>query len=136
MDAYDALEIDSTVPQSKIKAAYHRLSLIFHPDKCTDKSDANLTRFLRIQEAWEAIGTEEKRREYDESSARAHVNVSHAEPILLEEMEECVDEDGKTMYSKSCRCGDEYNITMQDIADGYNTVQCNGCSLYVIVSGK
>ncbi len=38
------------------------------------------------------------------------------------------------VLKKDCRCGDYYEITQEDIAAGYNTVQCNGCSLYVTLS--
>ena len=72
MDPYETLELDlSTRSPSKIhideiRAAYQALVRKHHPDKrrggyAKDSANAN-SKFIAIQEAWEMIGTEEKKK--------------------------------------------------------------------------
>ena len=134
MDAYEELGLDysSNPSQSDVKAAYQKLALRLHPDKCADKSQEAIDQFLRVKAAWEAIGTVEMREEYDSSSARAHINVTNAEKVPLDELEQVLGDGGEVNgYLRHCRCGDLYEWNVHDLADGFNTVQCNGCSLYI-----
>ena len=48
--------------QNEIKKRYHELVLIYHPDK---NSETNIEFFHKIQEAYETLSQEEKRKEYD-----------------------------------------------------------------------
>ena len=155
--------------QAEIKTAYQRLALRYHPDKCTISS-SNMERqngtelFMRVQAAWEALGSEEKRREYESSNAAAlnSTHVNHAENVPFAEMERRIatadelnqedeGDDEKTceggkqrgeadtgadteyMYRRQCRCGDSYDISSEELRQGFNTVQCGGCSLYITV---
>jgi len=43
------------------------------------------------------------------------------------------DTDVLYMYRRACRCGDSYEITSEELRQGFNTVQCGGCSLYITV---
>ena len=66
-DYYAILEVDPTADGGAIKKAYRRLALRWHPDKHWgdgDKEEAT-SRFTRINEAFETLGDEERRREYD-----------------------------------------------------------------------
>lgn len=139
MDAYEELGLDGVgshaVSHNEIKAAYQRLARELHPDKCVDKSAAAAERFLRVQAAWKALGTADARADYDASAVRAHASVTNAERVLLSELEAALVHDGQDDgYQRQCRCGDCYEISAQDLADGFNTVQCNGCSLYITVA--
>jgi len=37
------------------------------------------------------------------------------------------------LYRRACRCGDSYDISSEELRQGFNTVQCGGCSLYITV---
>jgi len=49
--------------QEQIKTTYFRLSKIYHPDVCRDPKGKE--KFVLISKAYETLGNEEKRREYD-----------------------------------------------------------------------
>ena len=61
---YDTLEVPETATPAEIKKAYRRLSLIYHPDKNRGNADIS-GKFQKINEAYEILSDENKRREYD-----------------------------------------------------------------------
>jgi len=61
---YEILNIPSSASQKEIRDAYIEKSKLCHPDN--DPSDPGLHRkFLAVQEAYDALSSEAKRREYD-----------------------------------------------------------------------
>jgi DnaJ-class molecular chaperone len=60
---YLALGIERTANLNKIKQAYRICCKKYHPDSCS--SGRNKQHFLKIQEAYETLSDEEKRKEYD-----------------------------------------------------------------------
>jgi DnaJ-class molecular chaperone len=62
-DYYVILNIQKTATEKEIKKAYHKLATKYHPDKNSDL-DA-IDRFKEINEAYEILGNNLKRSEYD-----------------------------------------------------------------------
>lgn len=63
IDYYDVLGIeDRTISISEIRKKYNKLVAKYHPDK---SKDADPQLFSLIQQAWNCLGNEEKRRLYD-----------------------------------------------------------------------
>jgi len=61
---YKILEIPETATIDEIKKAYRKLSMLNHPDK--NKNDPEKTaKFQKINEAYETLGDEERKKEYD-----------------------------------------------------------------------
>ena len=58
---YDVLGVDKNASQDDIKKAYRNLSKKYHPDK-TGGDDS---KFKEINEAYDTLGDEAKRRQYD-----------------------------------------------------------------------
>lgn len=63
-DFYKVLEVDEKATQEDIKKSYRKLSLKYHPDK-NNNSPESQAQFQKIGEAYETLGDNEKRREYD-----------------------------------------------------------------------
>ncbi|VFQ89324.1 unnamed protein product [Cuscuta campestris] len=63
LDPYKALGVDKNTNQRDIKKAFHKLSLKYHPDKNKDKGAQE--KFSEINNAYEILSDEEKRKNYD-----------------------------------------------------------------------
>jgi DnaJ-class molecular chaperone len=61
---YNILGVQETASKDEIKKAYRSLSLKLHPDRNPNNSEA-VSKFQKINEAYETLGDEQKREEYD-----------------------------------------------------------------------
>lgn len=59
---YDILGINKSANQDEVKKAFRKLAHEHHPDKKT----GNVDKFKEINEAYQVLGNEEKRRQYDQ----------------------------------------------------------------------
>lgn len=66
-DPYKALGVDTTADAAAIKTAYRKLVLRCHPDKFPDPTikAQKQEEFHGVQQAYEILGSEEKKRQYD-----------------------------------------------------------------------
>ncbi len=63
-DYYEVLGVPRDASQDDIRKAFRKLARKHHPDVATDKSTAE-EKFKEINEAYEVLGDEEKRKKYD-----------------------------------------------------------------------
>jgi len=61
---YETLGLTETASQDEIKKAYRKLSLQYHPDRNNNSAEST-TKFQSISAAYDVIGDEDKRRQYD-----------------------------------------------------------------------
>ncbi|MDM7999034.1 MAG: DnaJ domain-containing protein, partial [Dehalococcoidia bacterium] len=67
-DYYKIMGVDKKATAKDIKAAYRRLARQYHPDVNPGNKQAE-AKFKEINEAYEVLGDEEKRKKYDELGA-------------------------------------------------------------------
>lgn len=160
---YEILGVDEKAEHIDIKNAHRKLALQYHPDKRStatqqDHNEAE-SMYIKIQAAWECLGDEQKRMEYDESLKRIRErnsgDVIKAQVVNLCEMkcEVCdVEEDSncnsgddlpsqegskQRLYTFTCRCGDCFEILEEELDNSYNRVSdsnifhCESCSLSI-----
>jgi DnaJ-class molecular chaperone len=72
-DPYKILGVDRNATHEDIKKAYRALSLKFHPDKNQGKPEAE-TIYKSINGAYEILGDETRRKEYDNPMPPPHMN--------------------------------------------------------------
>ncbi len=63
-DYYDILGVSKTASVDEIKKAYRKLALEYHPDR--NKSKEAEEKFKEINKAYEVLGSEQKRQQYDQ----------------------------------------------------------------------
>ncbi len=64
LNYYKILGVTSQATEKEIKAAYRKLAKKYHPDVIKDDPEGN-KKMYEIQEAYEVLGDEEKRKRYD-----------------------------------------------------------------------
>ncbi|WP_129595968.1 DnaJ C-terminal domain-containing protein [Anaerophilus nitritogenes] len=126
-DYYQILGVKKGSSQGEIKSAYRKLAKKYHPDANPNNKEAE-ERFKSINEAYEVLGDEEKRKKYDQfASGYNFEHGSNFDPSQF----------GFGGYSSSNR-GDfsdffntifgSGNVHMQDLFGGFSQGGCRGCS--------
>ena len=64
MSYYTVLEVPTTASIDEIKKSYRKLSLKYHPDRNNGQPEM-VAKFQQINEAYEVLGDEQKKEEYD-----------------------------------------------------------------------
>lgn len=75
MDLYSILEIHPNSTENEIKKAYHKLALLYHPDKCKDYNASE--KFQKISYAYEILINSKTRQEYCKLSNNDQNNFSN-----------------------------------------------------------
>ena len=68
-DYYKSLGVEKKASNKEIKKAFRKLALKYHPDKNPDKDTSK--KFQEIAEAYEILGDEDKRSQYDSMGHKA-----------------------------------------------------------------
>lgn len=78
---YETLGVEKNASEDDIKQAYKKLAKIHHPDKGGNKS-----KFQEIQEAYDTLSDENKRREYDNPMSNIFGSGMNVFPFNINEM--------------------------------------------------
>jgi DnaJ-class molecular chaperone len=86
-DLYSLLGLTSTATKDEIKKAYRSLSLKFHPDKTGGNLDA-ISKFQKISEAYETLGDEQRRADYDFMGKNQSMRMGGCQEMPFQDMED------------------------------------------------
>lgn len=64
-DYYQVLGVNKDAVQEEVKSAFRRLALCYHPDLNPQGQKQAEEKFKEINEAYQVLGNEDKRRQYD-----------------------------------------------------------------------
>lgn len=155
MNAYEILECDQFSTQDQIKQNYHRLLLIYHPDKNLEIKN-NQDKFLQIQTAYKLLSNPTERKTYDSILKQLDLkkkgdiveNLDDEENLFVLSLKndfEFNSDSGE--YTRKCRCGSIYNFNKkqineilknQSISNADSNVdsfilglECDSCSLII-----
>ena len=134
MNAYDILEIGQDASQDELKASYHRLLLVYHPDKSTgQKDEATTDRFIRLHSAYRLLSNPSLRQAYDLALKQLQLQDKFSTDALASMQQQGDDEELERFYNlykldkdfefdqteqtftRSCRCGSFFVIKRQDL---------------------
>lgn len=125
-DYYKILEVKTTANSNEIKVAYRKLAKEFHPDLHANNPLAKLAneKFKEINEAYEVLSDEDKRKQYDSMTTGLHfeeMNVS--KPKTRQETPPNREEKKEQRKEKGQKERREYHAPMEE--RGYNTSTIN-----------
>ena len=127
MNAYELLECTPASSQDEIKASYHRLLLIHHPDKISNQQNYenshSIDKFLKLQSAFKILSDPSQRLSYD--SLLKQIDITNKANQLEANDEDCFTKkcfmlnrdfnNNNQIYEKKCRCGSYYKISVNDL---------------------
>lgn len=71
---YEHLGVTKTATQEEIRKAFRRQAILFHPDRLASKSPQEqaegMTKFKKVQQSYEVLSNEQRRKEYDFAQAQ------------------------------------------------------------------
>lgn len=146
---YEVLGVDNSAPKKEIRAAYHSMLLLTHPDKTGASHNGHVSIEL-IKQAYTTLSDDSARLQYDEelreSFKKQGFNVTGAGLDLYTLAEFEVTETGDSaVWRRDCpRCTSEKSIELTEsdlekgTADGSGGYQilagCQSCSLWITVA--
>lgn len=130
---YDDLNISQDCSYDDLKQSYQKLILLYHPDK---SRSSDTKQFTRIHDAWRVLSNEILRKEYDRFLLKTSPSSSVVmNTVMLSDFLIIYDNENNDViqYKKVCRCGGYYIMTKRELDEGYNTMQCDNCSLEITI---
>ena len=85
-DYYELLGVDRDASQQEIKRAFRQLALRYHPDHNPENSKQAEETFKGINAAYEVLGNEVKRRQYDYLANQLEQRYGNQSSAILEKL--------------------------------------------------
>ena len=91
-DYYQTLGVSTDASPEDIKKAFRRLALRYHPDRNPGNTKEAEGRFKEINEAYEVLGNEQKRRQYNyfTSPKRSHTERVRVNTVFKESLDDFI----------------------------------------------
>jgi len=130
MNYYNTLGVNKSATQSDIKKAYRKLASKHHPDKGGDEHQ-----FRLIQEAYDVLGDEQKRREYDNPQPQFRFDThGFGEPFgdAFNDFFRQANAQGRAYQARNPDAIVDIQVSLQDAYTGKDVVVDTGISREVI----
>jgi len=130
---YEVLGVSPSASSQELKRVYQHLARQYHPDKISEETQLSdhTSRFVAVSEAWKVLGDPELRKQYD--AAWVQRCTAQTQPVQdsvnIDEFD--VTADGRWVFS--CRCGEEYELTSQNVEFRVDYLSCSSCSLCIAI---
>ena len=121
-DYYQILGISRDASQDEIKKAYRRLALCYHPDRNQQEKEKSEETFKEVNEAYQILGDDDKRRQYDYLS---HWSQNRRRIIITDD--EIYDKSGGNMDKENLRTLIEDLAALGINISGITGFQQRGC---------
>lgn len=127
---YDILQCSREATFEEIKKSYQSLALQLHPDKSSGENTS--IEFIELDRAWKVLRDPEIRAAYD---AEQDQQLFKDRPIVNEslQVQELDFDEESSIYFKSCRCGGEYSITMEELVANKGDIYVNCCECSLVI---
>lgn len=114
-DYYDVLGVSKTATAAELKKAYRRLARQYHPDLHSGAKKSEMeTKFKELNEAFEVLGDEEKRKKYDQYG----MNWRDAEAYERARQEAGAQRGGGSWYTTSSESPEDFSHVFEEIFGG------------------
>ncbi len=131
---YEVLGCERNATVEEIKQKYRAKALSSHPDKHPAESDTTVADdFDIINKAWDTLRDPSKRKVYD---AQLKSKEAEEQFVVYDTVTKgnLIYDCDSHVYSYLCRCGGEYRVHADDVADEQIfSVECDSCSLLLNV---
>ena len=138
---YELFDLPNFSSFHDVKSRYQEFAKEYHPDKLLGKSSCltkeESTQFLvKINRAWEVLKNPYQKVIYDEQLKQLEVERTYTvnDSVSISNFQEyCID--GANIFSYSCRCGGDYELTKSEFANVNESIiaNCSYCSLCIEV---
>eukprot|EP00918_Siedleckia_nematoides_P009438 GHVU01020567.1.p2 GENE.GHVU01020567.1~~GHVU01020567.1.p2 ORF type:complete len:161 (+),score=29.22 GHVU01020567.1:208-690(+) len=115
---YRALGISVDSSEKEAEKAFRREALRSHPDKGGSNAE-----FADLKAALEEIRTNKK-------SMKARLDRNRCLSATDTELADLVSLEGG-LFAYECRCGDIIEVSLQEVAEGFDVFCCSSCSLAI-----
>lgn len=132
---YEVLGCSKNSTYDELKRAYHKLALVYHPDKAKSKKngDTDCKKFFEIEEAWRVLSDSDLKIKYDAECRQAELELDNLliyDRINIKEMLKNAEDD---VLSYPCRCGSNYLISTEEFTENSIYIPCSECTFCIFV---
>ncbi|BEJ13608.1 hypothetical protein CspHIS471_0307820 [Cutaneotrichosporon sp. HIS471] len=129
-DYYAVLGVRPTAPNNEITLAWRRLVLASHPDKAG--SAPAQTDIRLVNEARAVLSDPARRADFDAQRTAAPPSGPRIrEHVSLEAFTAHPSAEEPEHFTLECRCGQSYDVTVDELEAGVDVVGCPGCGEYI-----
>ena len=120
---YKILKVKKDATQTEIKKSYRKLAMLHHPDRNPDNEEVAEEKFKEITEAYDVLGDEKKRSEYDNLFGQRHQRTTYSRTNTSSNMYTGTSKNPFHGSGSNYKTDDSVEDVWADIKKGFNKSQ-------------